>query len=292
MSLKPTAHPHAPPGIPCYKPPARLPSATKNLSSPDHPGLSLVPLDISHVRSLYENLSNGPQNDKIWTWIPRGPYASFEEFEELIRSAIPTPENIAKNEYMTYAVLSKSPIHVSNQASSEGERDGNTEGTAIALIRYLNLQTSHLSVEIGMVLFPLTLQRTKESSLIFYLLIDHAVRDLGFERIEWKANVLNAPSVRCAERLGFQFEGVFRRHWVIKGVWRDTWWGSLLADEWTGEVDGESSQREDGVSGVSLGKGEHVKRKKGFARAMEEWLEDSNFDDSGHQRKKLEDFRE
>lgn len=173
---------------------------------------------------------------------------------------------------MTYAIISTASVHVSNRNLTSSE-DGQ-QGTAIGLIRYLNLQTSHLSVEIGLVLFPLTLQRTRESSLVFYLLIDHAVRELGYERIEWKANELNKPSVRCAERLGFSYEGTFRRHWVVKGVWRDTWWGSLLAGEWEGKDD---EGREKG---------------KGLGRAMEEWLDERNFDDEGRQVRKLESFRE
>lgn len=50
----------------------------------------------------------------------------------------------------------------------------------------------------------------------------YVFEELGYERVEWKCNVQNAPSQRAAERLGYKFEGVFRRHMVLKGVWRDT----------------------------------------------------------------------
>lgn len=48
-----------------------------------------------------------------------------------------------------------------------------------------------------------------------------AIEEGGYARIEWKANALNEPSRRAALRLGFVFEGVFRKHMVIKGRRRD-----------------------------------------------------------------------
>ena len=272
MSMLESRNPYIPPGIPCNRPPALTPSPTQRITSPLCPGLSLVPLEKSHTESLYANLCTTPENnEKIWLYIPRGPFHTLAEFSSFIDSAIPTEDNVSANEYITYAIISSSDGHVSNQGR---EKSG---GTAIGLIRYLNIRRAHLSLEIGMVLFPLTLQRTRESTLTFYLLIDHAVRNLSYERIEWKANVLNTPSVKCALRLGFKYEGLFRRHWVVKGVWRDTWWASLLADEWTGE-DADADDK--------------GKMAKGLGRVVEEWLEEGNFDSEGRQRKRLEEFRE
>jgi RimJ/RimL family protein N-acetyltransferase len=205
-----------PPGTPCPHPPALLPSATTSISSPLFPGITLVPLQKSHTTSLYANLCTTPENNqKIWLYIPRGPFFTHEDYEKLIEDAIPTEENVRERGYLTYAVISSSPEHQSSVEAS----DGKEEGIAIALIRLLALSPPNLSVEIGMVLFPLSLQRTRFSTLIFYLLINHVVSELGYERVEWKANVLNKASVRCAERLGFRYEGLFRRHWVVKGVW-------------------------------------------------------------------------
>lgn len=91
----------------------------------------------------------------------------------------------------------------------------------------------------------------------------HCFEDLGYRRVEWKANDLNEPSKRAALRLGFVFEGVFRKHMVVKGRNRDTAWFSVTDDEWEGSVKG----------------------------GLEEWLEKSNFDGEGKQRRKLEVVR-
>ena len=50
----------------------------------------------------------------------------------------------------------------------------------------------------------------------------YAFEELGYLRVEWKCNDWNEPSKRAASRLGFVFEGVFRKHLVIKGRRRDT----------------------------------------------------------------------
>ncbi len=66
----------------------------------------------------------------------------------------------------------------------------------------------------------------------FHLLIKHAFDDLGYRRVEWKCNSLNAPSRSAAERFGFSFEGVFRKHQIVKGRNRDTAWYAITDDRW------------------------------------------------------------
>jgi hypothetical protein len=69
---------------------------------------------------------------------------------------------------------------------------------------------------------------------------------------------LNEPSRRAALRLGFQFEGIFRQHMIIKGKNRDTAWFSML--------DSEGPARK---------------------RALERWPDESNFDSGGIQKTPL-----
>ena len=60
----------------------------------------------------------------------------------------------------------------------------------------------------------------------------HVFDDLGYRRLEWKCDALNAPSRSAAERLGYRLEGVFRQHVVTKGRNRDTAWYAALDHEW------------------------------------------------------------
>jgi len=91
--------------------------------------------------------------------------------------------------------------------------------------------------------------------------------ELHYQRVEWKCNDRNKPSERAALRLGFRFEGIFRKHMVVKGRRRDSAWFSVIDDEW-----------------VLQGKG-------GVRRGLEGWLVGENFDEGGGQRRKLEEVR-
>jgi hypothetical protein len=65
-----------------------------------------------------------------------------------------------------------------------------------------------------------------------YLMARHAFETLGYRRYEWKCNAFNEPSRRAAVRLGFQFEGIFRQHMIVKGRSRDTAWFAMIDRDW------------------------------------------------------------
>lgn len=214
--------------------------------------ITLVPLKLAHFSDLYINLG-GPDHAHIWRYIPAGPFSDIESFTTQLEALISSPI------YFPFAILSSDPIHLSNQDPS---RSPEAE-TAISVIAFMNIVPSNRCVEIGSVLFTPTLQRTTAATDINYLLMKWAFEEGRYMRVEWKANDLNEPSKRAALRLGFTFEGVFRKHMVIKGRRRDTAWFSCLDEEWEG----------------------------GLREALEGWLERSNFKD-GKQVRKLEEFRE
>lgn len=87
-------------------------------------------------------------------------------------------------------------------------------------------------IELGHILLSSRLQRTTNSTTVMYLFMKHAFETLGYRRVEWKCDSMNAPSRSAAQRLGFQFEGIFRQHMIYKGRSRDTAWFSILDGEW------------------------------------------------------------
>jgi RimJ/RimL family protein N-acetyltransferase len=127
----------------------------------------------------------------------------------------------------------------------------------------LNIVPSHRSIEIGNVLFGPLLQRSTAATEACYILMKHCFEDLNYLRVEWKANNFNEPSKRAALRLGFVFEGIFRKHMVVRGRGRDTAWFSVIDEEWAG----------------------------GVKAALEDWLSDDNFDEQHRQRTGLEQIR-
>ncbi|MEV0177309.1 GNAT family N-acetyltransferase [Streptomyces sp. NPDC050803] len=54
---------------------------------------------------------------------------------------------------------------------------------------------------------------------------------LAIDRVEWRAEVGNAPSRAVAEHTGFTLEGTLRSALLNQGVRRDCWVGSLLPSD-------------------------------------------------------------
>ena len=134
------------------------------------------------------------------------------------------------------------------------QASGRAEGYA----SYMRMDPANGVIEVGNILLAPSLQRTVAATEAMYLMARHVFEDLGYRRYEWKCNANNAPSRRAAERLGFTFEGIFRQHMVVKGQNRDTAWFSMLDAEWPAR-----------------------------RAAFEAWLDPSNFDVGGRQRKPL-----
>lgn len=154
-------------------------------------------------------LSHSPDGEPaIWTYLPDGPYESPAHLGRMLAWA----ETAADAVYFTVAGL-------------PGERP-------VGLASYQRITPEFGVVEIGHIWFGAPLQRTTPATEAIYLLATHVFDDLGYRRLEWKCNALNAASRHAAERFGFNFEGVFRNHQVVKGRNRDTAWYAITDDDW------------------------------------------------------------
>jgi len=129
---------------------------------------------------------------------------------------------------------------------------------AVGWASYLRIEPAMGSIEVGHLAYSPLLQRRPAATEAMYLMMRRAFDELGYRRYEWKCNSLNAPSWNAAERLGFQYEGTFRQAWVQKGRNRDQAWFSIIDREWPG-----------------------------VRWALEHWLDPSNFDEAGGQRRRL-----
>jgi RimJ/RimL family protein N-acetyltransferase len=196
-------------------------------------GSSIVlrPVDPSADAGPLYVQSHPPDGDAaIWTYLFAGPYSNAEEFREMLEAASTSLDPV----YFTLVRL-------------RPERP-------VGMASYLRVEPTVGVVEIGNIWFGPSLQRTTAATEAIYLLARHAFNDLGYRRLEWKCNSLNAASRRAALRFGFTFEGIFRQHMVVKGRNRDTAWYSITDQEWPAV-------------------------RAGF----ETWLAPENFDPVGHQ---------
>ena len=132
----------------------------------------------------------------------------------------------------------------------------------VGLLSFLRIAPRDGCIEIGHIAFGAAMQRSPASTEAVYLLAELAMGRLGYRRLEWKCNALNARSMHAAERLGFVYEGRFRQHMVVKGQNRDSAWFSIIDREWP----------------------------RGRA-AFERWLAEDNFDARGRQQQRLQALR-
>src|SRR5262245_59176963 len=169
----------------------------------------LEPLDATrHASDLFEASHGSEAALRIWDYLPWGPWNSKEVYSNVLR------QQAARHDQIYYAV----------RIASDGKACGQTS--------FLDIQPDQGVIEIGSIWFGLTLRRTRSATESMYLMLRYAMDDLGYRRMQWRCNALNAASRAAARRLGFRFEGIFYNHMIFKGQNRDTAWYSILDDEW------------------------------------------------------------
>lgn len=188
---------------------------------------------VKHMTDLWRALS---ADERVWAYLFYGPFQDAGAFLNFLGKIA----DLRDQAY--YAVL---------------DRDGRAQGWA-SLMR---IEPVNRVIEAGSIAYGPGMQRTPLATEAQYLLMRYAFETLGYRRYEWKCDALNAPSRRAAERFGFTFEGLFRKHMIVKGRSRDTAWFSIIDSEWP-----------------------RVKQ------AFELWLDEKNFD-GGRQRRSLTDIR-
>jgi RimJ/RimL family protein N-acetyltransferase len=109
--------------------------------------------------------------------------------------------------------------------------DGETRAP-VGVVSFMNIDTAMRHLELGNIWYAPAAQRTRANTEVAYLMLKEAFEQLGHRRVEWKCDSLNARSRAAALRLGFTFEGIFRKHMILKGRNRDTAWFSMLDHEW------------------------------------------------------------
>ncbi|MFO0734407.1 MAG: GNAT family protein [Labilithrix sp.] len=164
----------------------------------------------------------------------------------------PPASREAFDEWLSTASVPADPLFYSVIDLATGRAEGRQ-----ALMR---ITPDHGVIEIGSILWGPRISRTRVATEALYLFAEHAFDKLGYRRFEWKCDAENAPSRRAALRFGFTFEGIFRQHMVVKHKNRDTAWFAITDGEWP-------------------------QLKARYQR----WLDASNFDESGKQRRRLEE---
>jgi RimJ/RimL family protein N-acetyltransferase len=191
----------------------------------------LEPVDaIRHAEDLFA-LSQG--RDEIWTYLGYGPFADLAGMRA----------------WLAGCAQQSDPLFVAIVDEASGRASG--------MASFLRIAPADGVIEIGHIWIAPAIQRTRQATEAIFLLMREAF-ELGYRRLEWKCNALNAPSRRAALRFGFTFEGIFRQHMIVKGRNRDTAWFAMLDHEFPA-----------------------------IRAGFERWLAPQNFDAEGRERTKL-----
>ena len=102
----------------------------------------------------------------------------------------------------------------------------------VGVAAYMRIDRANGAIEVGNINYSPLLQRKPAATEAMYLMMARVFDELGYRRYEWKCDSFNAPSRAAAQRLGFQYEGIFRQAVVTKGRNRDTAWFSIIDGEW------------------------------------------------------------
>ena len=193
----------------------------------------LEPIGSQHVADLYRASRDGDAGQRFTYLFSRQPQSEAELAAEIVKSA-------GSGDPMWWTVIDRA------SGAAEGRQS------------LMRITPEHGVIEIGGIYWGPRLARTRVATEALFLHAAYVFDTLGYRRFEWKCNNLNAPSKAAALRFGFEFEGVFRQHMVVKGANRDTAWFAMLDGDWP-----------------------RIKAE------YERWLSPSNFDASGRQLSKL-----
>jgi RimJ/RimL family protein N-acetyltransferase len=230
-------------GVPLGDPVESSPASKPERRTLEGRYVTLVPIETSQAPSLYQTVCD-ESKPSVFPYMAVGPFDSQESFAKYIEQVRPSQDPLF------FTIIPKEAL------------PGIPARTPAGYLSLLSIDLTHRSIEIGHVTFSPALQRTTEATEALYLLMKHCMEDLGNRRLEWKCDSLNAKSRRAAERLGFTYEGLFRKHRIVRGKNRDTAWFSIIDDEW-----------------------------KDRAAVFDKWLDPVNFSEGGQVRS-LEQIRE
>jgi RimJ/RimL family protein N-acetyltransferase len=171
--------------------------------------VSLRPVDPSaDAEPLWSAAHDGSEGASVvWTYLSYGPFEAADPMAQWLREC----------------EQSDDPLFLTVVSHEDGP---------VGMTSFMNIDLEHRRLELGHIWYAPSAQQTEANTEATYLMLREAFDRLGHRRVEWKCNALNDRSRAAALRLGFTFEGVFRRHMIVKGRNRDSAWFSMTDDEW------------------------------------------------------------
>jgi N-acetyltransferase len=172
----------------------------------------LEPLTPAHADGLWE----ASRDPRTWTWLSIPQPSTREELDDCLRASLGA---------------AAAGLELPLVTTSDEQVVGST--------RYLALRPEHGSVEIGWTWLHPSVWGTGVNVEAKLLMLEHAFATWGCRRVELKTDARNERSRGAMEAFGATFEGVHRKHMLVRGGEnRDSAWYSVTDDDWPGVRDG------------------------------------------------------
>ena len=170
--------------------------------------VAMEPLAPEHEADLFAAGSD----ERVWRWIDEYVAVSRERFHDWMTEALEVSAAGVECALATVDLAS---------------------GRAIGSSRYLAPSEPDLKVEIGWTWLTPAAWRGGANVEAKLLMLTHAFEELGCRRVEFKTDARNERSRGALAALPAQFEGIFRKHRIVRGVGqRDSAFYSVIDDEW------------------------------------------------------------
>jgi RimJ/RimL family protein N-acetyltransferase len=171
--------------------------------------ISLLPVDAQRdIADLYEIANGDAQRKQLWTYMAYGPFSDQQTMQQ----------------WLTLQQQSDDPLFFAVVDNSSDRRVG--------MVALMSIVPAMRRLELGNIWYGPEAQRGKTNTEAVYLMLCETFEQLQYRRAEWKCDALNARSRAAALRLGFQYEGLFRQHMIIKNRNRDTAWFAMTDHDW------------------------------------------------------------
>src|SRR5690606_6263859 len=140
------------------------------------------------VEDLYSPTHGGEERERIWTYMGYGPFRDEGAMRDWLQGLRESSDPLF---FTAIELRSERPV---------------------GIVSFLNIVPAARRLELGHIWYGPEAQRTPVNTDAVHLLLREAFERLGYRRVEWKCDALNARSRAAARRLGFTFEGIFRQH--------------------------------------------------------------------------------
>ena len=166
----------------------------------------LEPLSPAHEERLW----NASRDPEIWRWLSVVQPETRADWRAWIGQALCAAEGGTEIPLVTL-------------------RDEDVVGST----RFLALRPEHGSVEIGWTWLHPSAWGTTTNAEAKLLQMRHAFEAWGCRRVEYKTDARNGRARKALEGIGVTFEGIHRKHMLVRGGEnRDSAWYSVTDDEW------------------------------------------------------------